>query len=251
MAEKRVLIGGGDTPRGVCVLGGPTRIVVPVVGTCAEALTRGIRALDGHPHDLLEWRVDALLAAGGNVAAACDAVLEASDVPVLATVRTRHEGGAADLSDGDYRGLVSRLAGRVDAVDVEVARPGARDLVGDAHAAGARVVASSHDFSGTPTEEELVARLGVMEASGADVAKIACTPHTPGDVLAVLSAQAWAVRGLRIPVIGISMGDLGGITRIAGSGLGCAATFATVGESSAPGQFDADRVRFALDLLGA
>lgn len=250
MAEKRVVIGGGDTPRGTCVLGGPTRIVVPVVGEDAEALVRGIRALDGHPHDLVEWRVDAALAAGTDVWAACDAVLAAADTPVLATVRTRYEGGRADLSEGDYRGMVSRLAGMVDAVDVEAARPGARDLVADAHAAGALVVASSHDFSGTPTEEELIARLADMEALGADVAKVACTPHTPDDVLAVLSAQAWAVRGLGIPVIGISMGDLGGITRIAGAALGCAATFATVGESSAPGQFDADRVRFVLDLLG-
>ena len=250
MAEKRVVIGDAGTARGTCVLGGRTRIVVPVVSERAGTLAREVRTLAGHPHDLLEWRVDAAQAVGEDLGAACDAVLGAADVPVLATVRTLHEGGRADLDEEAYPRLVSWLAGLVDAVDVEVARPGARDLIAQAQAAGARVVASAHDFSATPGADELMARLEAMASLGADVAKIACTPRTPGDVLAVLDAQAWALEGLGIPVIVISMGTLGAPSRIVGSALGCAATFATVGESSAPGQLTAEQVRAVLDALG-
>lgn len=250
MAEKNVVVGRGDARRGTCVLGGPTRIIVPVLGADADTLSTEVHAIAGHPHDLIEWRVDPLLAAGGDVDAACAAVLAAADAPVLATIRTTHEGGRADLTERDYRDLVTRLALSADAVDVEVARPGAVDLIGALHGAGARVIASSHDFGGTPPREELVARLRFMEAQGADVAKVACTARTPGEVLAVLEAQVWAMEGLGIPVIAISMGRLGALTRIAGPTLGCAATFATVGESSAPGQLEAERVRSVLDLLG-
>lgn len=251
MADKRVVVGGAHTGRGTCVLGGPTRIIVPLVSAGVRELREEVGALATHPHDLVEWRVDAALAAGTDLEAACSAVLDGADVPVLATVRTTHEGGRGDLSDQDYCELVAHLAPRVDAVDVEVLREGAQDLVEAAHRVGTRVIASTHDFSGTPSTEELVARLGSMESLGADVAKVACLARTPADVLAVLGAQVWALEGLRVPVIGISMGDLGGISRLAGSVLGCAATFATVGESSAPGQFDAERVRAVLDLLGS
>ncbi len=180
-----------------------------------------------------------------------ESLLSAADRPVLATVRTIHEGGGADVSDAEYVRLIAQLSTWADAVDVEVSRRGASTLIEVAHARDARVVASHHDFSGTPSYEQIVGIFHRMESVGADVAKVAYWANGPDNLIDVMNAQMWAREGLRIPVIGISMGVPGAISRIAGSALGSSATFATVGAASAPGQFSAEQVREALDLMEA
>ena len=67
----------------------------------------------------------------------------------------------------------------------------------------------------------------------------------------VLGAQAWAREAYDRPVIGISMGQHGVPTRLVGSALGSAATFATLpgAEGSAPGQFTVEQVRAVLDIV--
>jgi len=69
----------------------------------------------------------------------------------------------------------------------------------------------------------------------------------------VIGAQAWAREAYDRPVIGIAMGPSGAPTRLVGSALGCAATFATLpgSEGSAPGQFTIEQVRTVLDIIEA
>jgi len=126
----------------------------------------------------------------------------------------------------------------VQAVDVEHFRaPGLTARVAEAaHAAGVAVVASYHDFGATPPRERILARLAAMAGSGADVAKIACMPKRMEDVLTLLAASSEASRTLDAPVIAVSMGPLGVISRAAAGQFGSCATFAAVGEASAPGQ---------------
>ena len=75
------------------------------------------------------------------------------------------------------------------------------------------------------------------------------TPAT--DAARVLAAQAWAREAYDRPVIGISMGEHGAPTRLVGSALGSAATFATLPgwDGSAPGQFTVEQVRTVLDIV--
>lgn len=243
-----VRIGRGDA---AVALGGPTRIIVPVTGTDVDELRTQCLALQGHPVDLVEWRVDQLGSVGDNakdaVEEALAVVLENAGLPVLATVRTVHEGGAADLGDLRYAEVVGLLARcGADAVDVEYRRADAESIIEGAHLAGAAVIASNHDFGGTPPEEEVISRLVAMRDLGADVAKVAYRAREPLDMFPVLNAQMWAREHLGIPVIAISMGMAGAITRIGGERLGSAATFGTVGRGSAPGQFSAEAVAQAL-----
>ena len=53
-----------------------------------------------------------------------------------------------------------------------------------------------------------------------------------------------------VPVIGISMGELGRATRLIGGDFGSAATFAALAGASAPGQLSAAQVGAVLDILG-
>ena len=65
-APRIVRIGRAGTPRGAVVLGGPTRIIAPILGADREALDAEMRLLagpGGASVDLVEWRVDPLLAA--------------------------------------------------------------------------------------------------------------------------------------------------------------------------------------------
>ena len=51
------------------------------------------------------------------------------------------------------------------------------------------------------------------------------------------------------PIIAISMGKLGIVSRLCGEVFGSAMTFASVGDSSAPGQIGLDVVNAVLDSI--
>ena len=71
-----------------------------------------------------------------------------------------------------------------------------------------------------------------METAGADALKIAVTPADAADVARLLRVTAETA-----PVITLSMGDLGLVSRLTGAVFGSALTFATPGDRpSAPGQ---------------
>lgn len=242
------------TVRDVVIGEGPPKIIVPLTGADLPALRAQVAALDGHPVDVVEWRVDHLRADDDAVAVGRELAAALGGRPLLVTVRTAAEGGERELGDAAYRelGLALLDAGVADLVDVELFRDPAvvRDLVGAAHAAGVAVVMSNHDFAGTPAREEILARLRRMPELGADVAKIAVMPHDAGDVLALLEAT-WAMHREHpdVPLITMAMAGTGVVSRLAGGVFGSAATFGTVGQASAPGQVDADELRRVLDLV--
>ena len=66
-----------------------------------------------------------------------------------------------------------------DLVDVEAFAGGgaAEEIIGEAHSAGVKVIASNHDFHRTPPRGEIVSRLVKMQDMGADIAKIAVMPQ--------------------------------------------------------------------------
>lgn len=88
------------------------------------------------------------------------------------------------------------------------------------------------------------------EEKGGQGAKIAVMPKTPQDVARLLSACAWAYENLSIPYVGISMGNLGKISRVGAKTFGCFLTFAAEkGRGTAPGQVEADKLHAIFDLM--
>ena len=245
-------------------LGARTQVIVPVGGD-AHSLSEQVGALASCYADIVEWRADTYLASlvGSHFVAASEVaddlvrmaryVADASPLPVLATIRTSVEGGEAFLDDEEYCALVRALAPLVGGVDVEISRDGAPALIEDAHAAGSLVIGSFHDFDATPSDDQLAEVLADMNYAGADVLKFACMATGATDAARVIGAQAWAREAYDRPVIGIAMGPSGAPTRLVGSALGCAATFATLpgSEGSAPGQFTIEQVRTVLDIIEA
>ncbi|WP_435063141.1 type I 3-dehydroquinate dehydratase [Halobaculum sp. EA56] len=181
------------------------------------------------------------------------------ELPLLVTNRPRWEGGET----APY-GRLDALAEAVEhdavaAVDVELAtlrgRPaGTNDvdaarLVGHARAHGAAVVASVHDFDGTPAPAALDLLLRAAADAG-DVGKLAVTARTRGEALALLSATHRAtVRGDRVATM--AMGEHGSHTRavapVYGSRIGYAPVDAA--DATAPGQYDLATLRRLVDDL--
>ncbi len=233
--------------------GAPPAVIVPVfAGELAEILAQAAALPAGV--DVVEWRVDHLNGHEDHerVRAAAREIAEAlPGLPLLATVRTRPEGGRATMSDRDYVDLIATLAATegVDMVDVEHARSRAVQAVTAAHAGGAAVVVSMHELGDTPSAAMMRARLRAMAEAGGDIVKLAVTPHEESDVLALLEATSRWRREAEVPAITMAMGRLGVVTRLVGHLFGSAATFAAVGRESAPGQPDLADLRGVLDAV--
>lgn len=234
---------------------------------CAAAAATGIV-------DAVEWRIDPLLvvasgSAQGGVHRSAHSLAEAAlrllpsaltaELPILLTVRTCFEGGQVEITEDDYaevvRELIAGVAGNVDsgvpvAIDVEIDRAASVSLIASAQEAGVPVVASHHNFESTDSAERLLKTFAAMSEAGAHVAKVAMMPQAPADVLRLLEATAAADASLPVPVLGISMGSLGRTSRIMGADFGSCATFAQIGQASAPGQIEASVLAEILDRVG-
>ena len=84
----------------------------------------------------------------------------------------------------------------------------------------------------------------------ADLAKYAVMPQCEQDVLTLLDATlTMKTEHADTPVITMSMGKLGMLSRVCGSFSGSAVTFGTAGRASAPGQLPADLLKTILKNL--
>jgi 3-dehydroquinate dehydratase I len=242
------------------VLGeGSTKVIVPITGASDEALVAQATELSKHELDIVEWRVDFYddVLVTENVLEVGARIVEVlGGKPVIFTFRTQAEGGQKAIAPEGYAALNIALvnSGLVDAVDVEL---NVDHVAGDAiieasHAAGVAVIISNHEFHSTPKKDELISRLRAMQQRGADIPKIAVMPKSASDVLALLGATcAMHSEYAEVPLLTMSMGGLGVVTRLAGEVFGSCATFGMVGTASAPGQIPVEDLQPILRLLHA
>lgn len=235
---------------------GIPKICVPVTGTTEEEILEQTKnAVEKHP-DLLEWRADFYLYLENDekvkrLSEKMRTVLQ--QIPMIFTVRTAQEGGNRHVSEDDYVRILRAAAGsrEIDLVDVELYKdiPRMEALISDIQKMGKKVIASNHHFQGTPARKEMKNILARMEASGADIRKLAVMPGCPEDVLELLGVTVWANKEGQAPVITMSMSGLGAVSRVCGQVFGSAVTFGCVGAASAPGQLEMDELRVMLEKL--
>ena len=127
-----------------------------------------------------------------------------------------------------------------------------RRLVEAARERGCLTVMSSHEFSHTPDERQMLQRLCCMQALGADITKLAVMPRSFEDVTRLLSVSA-AMREKYAdrPYITMSMGEKGLASRVCGALTGSAVTFGSASRASAPGQMKAEDLAGVLTLMGS
>lgn len=242
--------------RNIEIGAGIPKICVPVTGNTKEKLLAQVREAKKSVAALVEIRIDYFVKENGmeEVLKILDEIRTIlGETVILFTFRTLNEGGECDIQKEDYEKLMLDVAQKsdVDLIDVEINLGEAfvEKLIRSIHSYGKKVIASNHDFEKTVSVEEMLKRMKMMQKIDADIAKIAMMPNKKEDVISVFSATIEGTRLLNIPLVTMSMGKLGNITRICGEFSGSAITFATSGEASAPGQMNAARVYECLDVL--
>jgi 3-dehydroquinate dehydratase I len=246
------------TIRDVVIGEGRVKAIVPITGTTADEAMAQARVIGASAQtDVVEFRIDFLdvaLDAAKLAALGPKVASELKGKPLIVTFRTKAEGGNKAIADADYGALYETLlkAQFADLIDVEMFRSEAmvRRLVAAAHNVGAFIVMSSHDFASTPPAAELLARLRRQQELGADVLKLAVMPRDPADVLELLHAT-WemASRYAERPMMTMSMGGTGVVSRLAGEIFGSSMCFGMIGRASAPGQVEVDRLTDVLDIV--
>lgn len=198
--------------------------------------------------DVLEIRLDYL------ALPAVSPFLNTLDIPLLFTNRPVWEGGEFKGDEAERMGaLLEAVSEKSAYVDLELLAPedSHRRMRTALQQSSTKIILSWHNFQDTPTREELVGRMAMMQDKGADIGKIITTAHSHQDVLKVLQLQEVAEQ-LGFPLIAFCMGRPGVISRVATCDLGGYMTYCAVSdeEATAPGQLSVMALREIFSLMG-
>lgn len=256
-SARKVLMKKTVTIRNITLGEGMPKICVPMIGKNKAEYIVELEAMKELAVDIVEWRMDWFSEVEHH-----ESVIETlkflreqlQDTPILATFRSKKEGGEKELSVEAYMALNNAVcaSGYADMIDIELftGNNEVHKMIACAHECGVKVVMSNHDFFKTPSYDEILSRLCTMQDYGADIPKIAVMPCTNDDVLTLLKAtndmaQKYADR----PIITMSMAGTGVISRLCGEVFGSALSFGAAKKASAPGQIPVNELKKVLEIL--
>lgn len=231
-------------------------VCVPVMEHEKKGIIDEIIALTKSPADIIEWRVDAFsdYLNFNEVRDVLQTVAPYLENKVfLYTFRTKLQGGFGDVTAEQLDDIhdIAAESGVVDLLDLEFfAEEFPVIKILHLQEKGVKVVASHHDFEETPERDVMKMILERMCAGNADIVKIAVMPQKEEDVLSLLSVTSeFYKENPDTPIISMSMGKLGMISRLCGETFGSCVTFAANKETSAPGQMSMNKVVEIIDFL--
>ncbi len=249
MMEKKTI-------RGITIGAGRPLLCAPIVEDTKDGILSECRGLLDTAADIIEWRAD-LFEGIEN----CDTVIDIlermrsilGDKLLLFTCRSDVQGGNASLSEEKTHALLFGVAqsGFADLIDMEYfsfRHP--KKEIRLLHEAGAVIVTSHHDFHETPPEKAMEHLLRNMADGNADLVKLAVMPEDMEDVLRLLAVtERFRKDYPNIPIITMSMGRYGMLSRICGEFFGIAVTFGYHRRASAPGQIGIDELSQILSRI--
>lgn len=196
---------------------------------------------------LLEVRVDTFRdTEPGNLLASFEKLKKIAKLPILLTIRSSKEGGAADLPEKKRAAMFASLIPYCDLVDIELGSSGIRKIVVDsAKRAKKRVIVSHHDFESTPGDKKLRKIIESARAAGGDIVKIASMVNSRDD-LRRLAGLLCSEKDLIV----IGMGPLGRPSRVFFPFLGSRIAYCPISESTAPGQLSLKEMSAELKRYG-
>uniref|UniRef100_A0A1D1ZK98 Bifunctional 3-dehydroquinate dehydratase/shikimate dehydrogenase, chloroplastic n=1 Tax=Anthurium amnicola TaxID=1678845 RepID=A0A1D1ZK98_9ARAE len=212
----------------------PTLVCVPLVAKTVEQMLSDMIVAKAAGADLVEIRLDHL--AAFRPRQDLELLLRARPLPALVTYRPKWEGGEYE-GDEVKRLDVLRLAMEMgaDYVDVELkVAPEFANSVCGRKPEKCKLIVSSHNYQSTPSIEVLGNLVARIQATGADIVKIATTAVNITDVARMFQVMVHC----QVPMIGLVMKERGIISRILCPKFGGYLTFAILdgGKESAPGQ---------------
>ncbi|QNW96409.1 type I 3-dehydroquinate dehydratase [Acinetobacter seifertii] len=233
------------------------KTIVPITAkTKEQALAQAQVIANTADADLAEFRIDLLSFASDTkqvIALGHELKKILGHKPMIATIRTKNEGGQLEISDADYGKTYQAYLKNpfMDWLDVEMFRDQkvVSEIVQKAHQKKVLVVMSNHDFQKTPSQDEIEKRLLKQDQMGADVLKIAVMPKSKQDVFTLMNATLKVSQQTTKPLLTMSMGQLGTISRVATANMGGSYSFGMIGQASAPGQIDVTKLKQILQTV--
>lgn len=241
--------------RNLCIGEGKPKICLPIVGKDNQDILKQAKSFEGLQYDLVELRIDFYknIKEKDEVVELLKQVRDILSCPILLTYRSLKEGGHIQLDDDEYKQLIKIVCESqcIDIVDIELMSGNELvfDLVDIAHQNQVKVIMSNHDFQQTPSVLDMKDRLEKMEILGGDILKIAVMPQSSKDVIQLLNMTMDMSERLNKPIVTMSMGQLGVLSRICGELTGSSITFASAGKASAPGQIAVDDMNLLLEAI--
>ena len=208
-----------------------------------DRVLEAIIEADGMGADLVEWRLD--VTRDPDV----KAILQQAPLPVIATVRSKEQGGSF-TGNRDEQLQLLLLAAQLDCLYVDWEfRPG-EEMPPELYSIKGRVILSYHNFQETPEDQALEFLFKEMVATGAGVVKIIAKAQRLEDNLSLLGLIGQG-RQLGIDVVAFCLGPLGRISRVACPLVGGSFTYAALkpGAEAAPGQLTVSEMHRILKLL--
>lgn len=233
------------------------KTIVPITAkTKEQALAQAQVIANTADADLAEFRIDLLSFASDTkqvIALGHELKKILGHKPMIATIRTKNEGGQLEISDADYGKTYQAYLKNpfMDWLDVEMFRDQkvVSEIVQKAHQKEVLVVMSNHDFQKTPSQDEIEKRLLKQDQMGADILKIAVMPKSKQDVFTLMNATLKVSQQTTKPLLTMSMGQLGTISRVATANMGGSYSFGMIGQASAPGQIDVTKLKQILQTV--
>lgn len=235
---------------------GKPLICVSVMDKDKDGIINEIQRLISLGAEMIEWRVDAFVEV-----TSLNAVREVlkqiapmiKDTIFVFTFRSKEQGGECTLSQEKVYDLhmVAAESKVVDFIDLEYFYTEDADVeIYELQKMGAKVITSHHDFHETPSSNVLFMLLEQMKHSNADIVKMAMMPTSTEDVLRLLEeTNRFHKNYPDQPLITMSMGKLGMVSRISGETFGSCVTFGAGKNASAPGQIPMKELEQILDVL--
>ena len=235
----------------------PVKTIVPITAKTAEQAIAQAQVIASNSNaDVAEFRIDLLeFAADTKKVIALGQQLNQilKDKPLIATIRTHNEGGKMTITDQAYLKTYSDYLKKpfMQLLDIEMFRDPTvvKQLTELAHKNHVLVIMSNHDFTKTPEQKEIESRLLKQDQMGADILKIAVMPKSKQDVFTLMNATLAVSQQSKKPLLTMSMGQLGTISRIATANMGGSLSFGMIGEASAPGQIDVTQLKQLLKTV--
>ncbi len=233
------------------------KTIVPITAkTKEQALAQAQVIANTADADLAEFRIDLLSFASDTkqvIALGHELKKILGNKPLIATIRTKNEGGQLEISDADYGKTYQAYLKNpfMDWLDVEMFRDQkvVSEIVQKAHQKKVLIVMSNHDFQKTPSQDEIEKRLLKQDQMGADILKIAVMPKSKQDVFTLMNATLKVSQQTTKPLLTMSMGQLGTISRVATANMGGSYSFGMIGQASAPGQIDVTKLKQILKTV--
>ena len=217
-----------------------------IVGTVhSPASLRAACQPEGKACDWLELRIDHFFPRVSALWKAAPALPR----PRIVTVRHPAEGGmAGSITPLQRRALYGDFLEAAGMVDIELRSVSSmKEVIRQAHAAGAGLILSHHDFQKTPSPEKLRLLARKAKDAGADIFKVAAMANSPRDLAVLINFLANEKSTLPLAVMG--MGPFGKVSRLVLAQAGSCLTYGYLGAANASGQWPVSLLKARLGEL--